>query len=528
VSGAALVSFLATLEGNWLAITSVGFFDASDGGLNLLAVVRGREVFSVEQFRDQLQRSDLVRERLANDPLRRYAKEAAELSLEAILASGDPPEIELIRREMAGDSVRLSVRLFNNTSGGIGTKLKWRVNGVLQGETEPDALKPIAARTGPVTVAQSLKLDPKGENIVTVTAYNGRNLLATRPYRIEISKGDIIAPDERRPRLQMVAIGVNTYKGDRLRSLQLAVADASELAAKLKLVAEGGGYDVPEPISLLDTDGTKEHITRTFEDLARRDLDQRDGLIVILAGHGLSDGKCYYFVPYGATFGQGRDITSEGVGCDLLERLMGNVQAGKKALFIDTCESAAAVGSIGARGGDVERESTIKRLSKAAGNSIFTAARDAAYEDGQLGHGLLTYAVLQALAKPGPRGDVDADAIKLYVEDEVPRLSQRWYQQEQKAVVQVRGAFPLGPPQLAAGPVIGPVALGRGTLVARAEFGIGEVIVRSTASATGDEIQRLRAPREVQVFQFDPSGWTLIGIGGKFIGWVPQENVVRQ
>src|SRR5262249_10523282 len=197
----------------------------------------------------------------------------------------------------------------------------------------------------------------------------------------------------------------------------------------------------------VEENASKERIARTFEEIAARDLDQRDGLIVILAGHGLSDGKCYYYVPYGATFGQGRNITTEGVSCDLLERLMGNVQAGKKALFIDTCESAAAVGSIGVRGEDVERESTIERLSKATGHSIFTAAREAAYEDSQLGHGLLTYAVLQALAKPGPRGDVDADAIKLHVEDEVPRLSQRWYQQKQKAVVQVRGAFPLGPPQ---------------------------------------------------------------------------------
>src|SRR5262249_37702194 len=159
---------------------------------DMLGVVRGFEPFSVEQFRDQLERKDLVRERLAGDPLRRYAKEAAQLNLEEILASGVPPEIELIRREMAGDSVRLTVRLFNNTSGGIGTKLKWRVNGVLQGETEPEALKAAAARTGPVTVTQSLKLDPKRENVITVTAYNGRNLLATRPFRIQVSKGDII------------------------------------------------------------------------------------------------------------------------------------------------------------------------------------------------------------------------------------------------------------------------------------------------------------------------------------------------
>src|SRR5262249_33156624 len=81
--------------------------------------------------------------------------------------------------------------------------------------------------------------DPKRENVITVTAYNGRNLLATRPFRIQVSKGDIIAPNERRSRLQIVAIGVNTYAGDRLQPPQLAVADVGELAAHPKLLAHG-------------------------------------------------------------------------------------------------------------------------------------------------------------------------------------------------------------------------------------------------------------------------------------------------
>jgi hypothetical protein len=530
-TGQLLATLMGGLKDEWLSMTPAGFFDASDGGLEMLSVVRGLKVFSVDQFRDQLERKDLVRERLAGDPLRRYAKEAQELSLEAILASGDPPEIELVPRgrEMAGDSVRLTVRLVENIPGGIGTKLKWRVNGVIQGETEPEALKPAAARRGPVTVTQLLKLDAKRDNVITVTAYNGRDLLATRPFRIEVSKGDIIAPGERRPRLQIVAIGVNTYGGDRLKPLQLAVSDATELAAKLKLVAEGGGYDVPEPIRLIEKDATKTGIARIFAELANRDFDQQDALIVLLAGHGLSDGKCYYYVPYGATFGQGRDITTEGVGCDMLERLMASVQAGKKALFIDTCESAVAAGSVRVRGEDVERESTIKRLSKATGHSIFTAAREAAYEDSQLGHGLLTYAVLQALAKPGPRGDVDADAIKLHVDDAVPKLSKRWYQQEQAAVVEVRGKFPLGPPQSGAAPVIGAAPLaGKYFLLASTQRGIGEIVVRTEASATAEELVRLQAPRDIQVFEFHPSGWVLIGTAGKKIGWVPHENVVAQ
>jgi hypothetical protein len=134
----------------------------------MLAVVRELEVYDIEQFRDQLERKDLLRELLAGDPLKIYAKEAARLDLAAILAWGAPPEIELVGRELAGDSVRLTVRLFNNFGGGIGTKLRWRVNGVLQGDTEPEALKAHGGSNDPVTLTQPLTLDPKRDNVITV------------------------------------------------------------------------------------------------------------------------------------------------------------------------------------------------------------------------------------------------------------------------------------------------------------------------------------------------------------------------
>jgi WD domain, G-beta repeat len=107
---------IGSRDSEWLAITSRGFFDASEGGLDMLAVVRGLEVYDIEQFRDQ----DLMRELLAGDSLKIYAKEATRLNLEEILASGVPPEIELVGRELAGDSARLTIRLFNDVGGGIG------------------------------------------------------------------------------------------------------------------------------------------------------------------------------------------------------------------------------------------------------------------------------------------------------------------------------------------------------------------------------------------------------------------------
>lgn len=155
-------------------------------------------------------------------------------------------------------------------------------------------------------------------------------------------KGEIFATDERPPRLHIVGIGVNTYTGPKLKSLRLAVTDVTELASALSAIAKAGGYDVPEPILLPEDKAKKENIARSFKDLAALDLQQQDGLIVLLAGHGVSDGKCYYYVPFGANLGDGRDVTTEGVTCEEWEDWIGKVQVGKKALFIDTCENADA------------------------------------------------------------------------------------------------------------------------------------------------------------------------------------------
>ena len=121
--------------------------------------------------------------------------------------------------------MRLKVRIFNNEGGGIGKRLIWRVNGQTAGDTEPAALQALADRNGPVTVTQSLKLDPTRENIVTVTAYNGAGLLATLPLRYKIDRFGATPVGEARPRMFILAVGVDGYSDPALTPLKLAVGD---------------------------------------------------------------------------------------------------------------------------------------------------------------------------------------------------------------------------------------------------------------------------------------------------------------
>lgn len=305
--------------------------------------------------------------------------------------------------------------------------------------------------------------------------------------------------------------------------MKLAVSDVTKLAAALSAIATAGGYNVPNPILLPEKEAYKDNIELTFKDLAALEVQQQDGLIVLLAGHGVSDGKCYYYVPFGASLGDGRTITTEGVTCQEWEEWLGKVQVGKKALFIDTCESADATTIFRAsEDEETRRESTFERIVTSTGHSIFTAARDAAREDGSLGHGVLTYAVLQALARPGPRGNlVDADSIKIHVEDEVPHLSKTWYGQPQKPVVEVKGEFPLGPPQQGIAPKP-PVPALPGRYVIRESD--KPIIIRSKPGREGEDRGSIESYTGVRVYKFNP-GWALIGKEGKPMGWVPDDAV---
>src|SRR5580692_7808783 len=95
-TGEALVSFMSAPDGAWLAITPEGFFVASKRGADLLSVVRGFDVYSIDQLFQALYRPDLVREKLAGDPKGLVREAAAKLDLDKVIASGAAPAARLV------------------------------------------------------------------------------------------------------------------------------------------------------------------------------------------------------------------------------------------------------------------------------------------------------------------------------------------------------------------------------------------------------------------------------------------------
>ena len=108
-TGELLVSFVSSEDGEWIAITPEGFFNASAKGAELLYLVNGLQTVTVDQLYQSLFRPDLVREKLAGDPRGLVREAAANLDLNKVIASGSgcsPRAGWLCRAELSAQARR--------------------------------------------------------------------------------------------------------------------------------------------------------------------------------------------------------------------------------------------------------------------------------------------------------------------------------------------------------------------------------------------------------------------------------------
>jgi len=439
-AGDLLATIFAAGDDDWLLITPAGFFNASsDQASEMMSMVRGMVATSIGQVYEHLYRPELIEHLLKGDPEGRYTDEASKLNLQKILDSGPAPQIETLperKTERAGDQVKLALRIVD-TGGGIGDKIVWRVNGVVQGVATAAQPSQLRVRGGYRVVAQTLRVDTSKKNVVEVTAYNAAGLLATEPYRIEVDAFG--ATTEARPRMHVLAAGVSAY-AQKDWSLQYAVQDARTLASTLKSVASGL-YDEVKVTTLFDGAVTAAGLETAINSIAA-EVQPADVFVLFIAGHGRNVAGTYYFLPQDLKFDGGRTIMSHGINQDQWQRWLAKIAAQKSILIFDTCESSIAAGLTR---GDREREAAMNRLRHATGRSVITAARQAAYE-GYNGHGVLTYVILEALTKPDTGGDDEVDLYRLasHVDRQVPIISERLFGVAQRPHNKVEGNFPIG------------------------------------------------------------------------------------
>jgi len=149
--------------------------------------------------------------------------------------------------------------------------------------------------------------------------------------------------------------------------------------------------------------------------------EPEDAVIIYFAGHGTAQGQRFYLLPHdlGYTGDRGaldesglKTILAHSISDLELEDAVEGLAAGSLLLVIDACNSGQAIEAEEKRRGPMNSKG-LAQLAYEKGMYILTAAQSyqAALEAAQLGHGLLTYALVEEGLKTAVADNEPKDGI---------------------------------------------------------------------------------------------------------------------
>ena len=425
---------------DWLVVTPDGLFDGSPAAWKQILWRFGGNTFDVmpaETYFNEFYYPGLLGEIMAGKRPR-APKNISQLDrrqpdLKFSQPDGNTSERNLaIKIEVAekaadkdhqtGSGAR-DVRLFRN-----GSLVKvWR----------GDVLKSQTATTLEATITMVA-----GENHLVAYAFN-RDNVKSKDAELTISG----AASLKQPgTAYILAIGVNTYSNTQY-NLKYAVADATVFGAEVQHAQQQlANYQNIEVAPLLNEQATKANIIRALRRLAGtgdastadappglekpppaleklKRTQPEDAVFIYFAGHGTAQGQRFYLLPHDLGYAGERTaldaaglqmILEHGISDEELERAVEGIDADKFLMVIDACNSGQALEAEERRRGPMNSKG-LAQLAYEKGMYILTAAQSyqAAQEATQLGHGFLTYALVE-------------EGLKQDAADTDPRDGQVW------------------------------------------------------------------------------------------------------
>ena len=238
--------------------------------------------------------------------------------------------------------------------------------------------------------------------------------------------------DKTRPRLHILAIGIDKYLDEKLAPpLDLAEKDARTFAERIVDAAAGLYDQVLPPMLVLGPNATRANLEREIARLAA-DIQPRDTFILFASGHGYASNGRFYFLPQNFRSGSSR-LATDAIGQDQLQDWLANrIKARKAIILLDTCQSGALVaGHQRSRVDAPAAEAGVGRLHEATGRPVLTAA--AAGQSALEGvvdpkgekHGVFTWAVLDALRNGDANGNglIELSELVAHVQRTVPKVA---------------------------------------------------------------------------------------------------------
>ena len=431
----------------WVMWTPEGFFDASDGGAQLIGyhLNQGKDsaakFVEVDKLYDQFYRPDLVLAKFQGKDITEYAKSADVKSL--LTTETLPPTVLLTTA--AGSRQKRDTEIAGeicDQGGGIGDVTLYLNDMPVVLDKGGRALKVVAKSSGKDCrgFAHTVTLT-EGENIIGLMARNKANTIESNRAGVTLA---FRSGQKERPDLYVLAVAVNKYRDGDLR-LKYPIPDADDL---VKSIRKGGKRLFGKVIvkTVYDDAATSEGLELAFQEMGKQ-TKRDDVFILFLAGHGITydkDGN-YYFLPVDFRYTGDEAIRKQGVSKDDLMKNLTYIQAMKSLLLLDTCNSGSFAEAVASR--NIVEKTAINRLSRATGRStIVASSRDQAALEGYEGHGVFTYTILQGMggAAKDREGKVTVSGLATYIEETLPKLTFKKWGYEQIPQKSLQGMdFPL-------------------------------------------------------------------------------------
>jgi WD40 repeat protein/uncharacterized caspase-like protein len=437
-AGRELASLFSMDQEDWLVLTPDGLFDGSPAAWNQILWRFSSKLFDVapvELFFNDYYHPGLLADLYAGKrpvaPQNITQKDRRQPTLKLVVNEAQVAAAQ-IRSRAIGVKIEVDqapagaqdVRLFRN-----GALVKaWRGD-VLKGQSR------VVLETQIPIVA--------GPNRFTAYGFNHDNVKSADATVVVTGNENLRQPGA----LYILAIAVNKYANSQF-DLRYAVADATDFAGELqRQETQLKKYERTEIISLQDARATKTNILAALTSLAAR-VKPEDAVVVYYAGHGTAQQSQFYLIPHDLGYAGSRNqidaaalqtILAHGISDRELERVFEGIDAGQFLLVIDACNSGQALEAAEKRRGPMNSRG-LAQLAYEKGMYVLTAAQSyqAAMEAAKLGHGYLTYALVEEGLKTSAADTQPADG-QVFLKEWLDYATQRVPQMQEEKLKEAQG-----------------------------------------------------------------------------------------
>jgi WD40 repeat protein len=402
-------------DGEWLVITSEGYYNSSEKGAQYLNVKFEDKNYSVDQFYDVFYRPDIVAAKLSGQDV------SGLISITMKDARKSPPPLVEFTSHTSGNDQQKAKACYQvkSTGGGIGEVRLFHNGKLIQSDgyyreiagshsdkTQLAAMNSkaiyenmrsvsIKGKVDTISTASKSKGDVfedckeidaiAGENEVSITAFNGNNTVQSYMKTINFSSG-VKSED---PHLYILAIGIDQYTDSNV-NLKYAVKDAKDLEEKLK--TQSATLYKPQNIHyslVTDREATKANIVNKVNELSNT-IKPQDSFILFVAGHGVLLQNQYYILThdYNGVVNDNSLISSNEV-----VEMSKKIKSLSQLFIFDTCHAGGVDNIVSGL-----YDARMSVLAKKMGLHIYASASDKqAAMDGYKGNGLFTHILLDGL-----------------------------------------------------------------------------------------------------------------------------------